>query len=272
MRKLVARLALFIGAIVISIQAWPQEEMSDTTWYDGDWQRCSATHAEYYRVQRMNDSGSTEEDHYCSGMLIRSESSHVDSSGNCVTMLRLFDDSCRVTRTVTYNGEWTDGPAAEYWENGRIRLQGNLRYDRREGTWMAYFPSGKLAGMAEFHEGKQTALRLYHEDGSLNRQDTIFSRHAEFPGGLVLYQQFLNNAYRYPDSAGFYGIQGTVVVAFKVLKNGKVADAYVIKSISKDLDDEALRVIRSMPDWKPAILAGVPYDSHERQPVVFRLP
>lgn len=256
---------------MMSIQGYACRQVMDTTWYDGDWQSCTADSAEYYRVERVTDSGSIEEDHYRSGMLIRSDLSRGDSLGDDVTVVRFFDEHCRVTQMTTCNGEWVDGPATEYWEDGRVRLQGNYKYDRREGTWRAYFQSGQLAGKAEFRAGKQIALTLYHEDGSLNRQDTIFSRDAEFPGGVAQYQRFLNKAYHYPDSAGYYGIQGTVIVSFEVLKNGKIAEPHVIKSINKDLDDEALRVIRLMPDWEPAILAGVPYDSNKRQPVVFRL-
>ncbi len=76
---------------------------------------------------------------------------------------------------------------------------------------------------------------------------------------------------RYPDSAVVYEIEGTVMTQFVVTKTGKVSDLQVINSANKYLDAEALRVMRLMSDWEPAIIGGIPVEAYEKQPIVFHL-
>jgi protein TonB len=81
----------------------------------------------------------------------------------------------------------------------------------------------------------------------------------------------MNKTLRYPDSAQVYEIEGTVLVRFKITKDGKVADLQIAQSTNKYLDEEALRVMALMPDWQPEIAAGIRIDSYHLQPVVFNL-
>ncbi|HEX3935108.1 MAG TPA: TonB family protein [Puia sp.] len=248
-----------------------QSRVKDTIWYDGSWRACAIENSIYFRIKSKTDSGWKVEDHYRSGKLQMSGIYSDDSLKTRQGVFRWYDDKGTVSLLATYDKGKANGRAAEYWENGRVRIQGNDTNGQREGIWLAYFESGKLAGKAVFHAGKQTALTLYHADGSLNRKDTIFNRDSEFPGGLPQYTRFLNKSLRYPDSAVVYEIQGTVLVRFKVLKNGKVSDLQIVQPVNKYLDAEAMRVMRLMPDWEPAILAGVSHDSYKFQPVVFTL-
>src|SRR5258708_34693213 len=94
---------------------------------------------------------------------------------------------------------------------------------------------------------------------------------AEYPGGIPQFTRFLNKTLMYPDSAVVHEIQGTVVIVFKVSKNGKVSELKVEQSVDKYLDKEALRALRLMSDWEPAIMGGIPADSYCKQPVAFRL-
>jgi len=67
MRKSGARCALLIGTVTMSMRRYARRQMMDTTWYDGDWQPCTADSAGYYRIERVADSGSIEEDRYRNG-------------------------------------------------------------------------------------------------------------------------------------------------------------------------------------------------------------
>lgn len=81
-------------------------------------------------------------------------------------------------------------------------------------------------------------------------------RDIEFPGGMIGFGQYITDNLQYPDEAKEKGISGNVRVSFIIDKDGSVIDAKVIESVDPNLDKEAIRLIRSMPKWKPGIRNG----------------
>ena len=92
-----------------------------------------------------------------------------------------------------------------------------------------------------------------------------------FPGGMSALMAWLSNNVRYPDAAQKKGVQGKGVVNFIVEKNGTITQAKIVKSVDKDLDNEAMRVVSKMPKWNPGTNKGVPVRSYFNLPVNFRL-
>ena len=94
----------------------------------------------------------------------------------------------------------------------------------------------------------------------------------EFPGGgkdaMVVW---ISNNLKYPAEAVKNKIEGKVIVNFLVSASGKVKDVIVVKSTSPTLSTEAVRVVSSMPDWKPATQGGKGVDVQVRVPVEFKL-
>jgi protein TonB len=78
----------------------------------------------------------------------------------------------------------------------------------------------------------------------------------EFPGGEKALFKWISKNLEYPQIAQENGITGTVVVTFVVDSNGKITLAKVIRGIDPSCDGEALRVINSMPNWKPGKQGG----------------
>ena len=78
----------------------------------------------------------------------------------------------------------------------------------------------------------------------------------EFPGGLNEFYKFLSNGIKYPRNARKNKIQGRVDISFVVETDGSLTNIKVSRSVSPDLDDEALRLIKSSPKWKPGIKNG----------------
>jgi protein TonB len=72
-----------------------------------------------------------------------------------------------------------------------------------------------------------------------------------FPGGDAALLKFLSQNVKYPLIAVQNGITGKVTVNFVVNKDGSISDAKIIRGVDQALDQEALRVIYSMPKWKP---------------------
>lgn len=92
-----------------------------------------------------------------------------------------------------------------------------------------------------------------------------------FPGGDVACMAWLRDNIKYPVEAIEKGIEGRVIVRFVVTKNGKITNAEVVSSVDPLLETEALRVIRSMPDWIPGKRNGQNVDLQFTLPITFRL-
>ena len=94
---------------------------------------------------------------------------------------------------------------------------------------------------------------------------------AEFPGGMAALMKWLSNNIRYPEAAQQNDIHGRVVVKFVVEKDGSIGAATIVKGVDKDLDREALRVVKKMPKWQPGKNNGVSVRSYFNLPVTFKL-
>ena len=93
----------------------------------------------------------------------------------------------------------------------------------------------------------------------------------EFPGGVQALMQFLYENIRYPEAAQTAGKEGRVVVQFVVEADGTVSSTKVVRSISEELDAEALRVVNAMPRWTPGKHKGKAVRVKYTLPVTFRL-
>ncbi len=78
----------------------------------------------------------------------------------------------------------------------------------------------------------------------------------EFPGGELALRKYIGNAVDYPEVAQKKGTQGKVYVTFVVTRNGDIANAAIARGVDPSLDAEALRVVNSLPKWKPGKQRG----------------
>ena len=93
----------------------------------------------------------------------------------------------------------------------------------------------------------------------------------EFPGGINELMKFLQENMKYPDKAKEAGIQGRVMVQFVVAANGSISDTHVVNEVDPLLEAEALRVVNSMPKWKPGKVKGNPVRTRFTLPLNFNL-
>lgn len=93
---------------------------------------------------------------------------------------------------------------------------------------------------------------------------------SEYPGGSSAWARYLNKSLNYPSEAQEAEIQGTVVVQFIVDKEGNVSDVEAISG-PKELQGEAVRVIKKSGKWTPAVQNGRQVKSYKKQPITFRL-
>lgn len=93
----------------------------------------------------------------------------------------------------------------------------------------------------------------------------------QFPGGPDELKKYLAKNIVYPRIAQENGIEGQVVVNFTVGKDGSINDIKIAKSVNKELDKEAVRVVTSMPSWKPGNNNGNPVKVSYMLPIKFAI-
>jgi protein TonB len=121
-------------------------------------------------------------------------------------------------------------------------------------------------------EVKYTPMEVEEENVEEDKIFEIVEKAPEFPqGGMAGLMQYLSKNIRYPAIAQENGVQGRVTVQFVVNRDGSIVDAVVVKGIDPYLDKEALRVISTMPKWKPGEQRGKPVRVKFTVPVMFRL-
>ena len=100
---------------------------------------------------------------------------------------------------------------------------------------------------------------------------TVVEEMPKFPGGDAELLKFIAKSIKYPVIAQENGIQGRVICAFVVNRDGTVVDAQVLRGVDPSLDKEALRVIGTMPKWSPGKQRGKPVRVKYTVPITFRL-
>ncbi|MBO5795671.1 MAG: TonB family protein [Bacteroides sp.] len=135
---------------------------------------------------------------------------------------------------------------------------------------------GKEVPIGEFVENHPAAIGSFAE-GDIHVTDAtdqvfeVVEEMPEFPGGMQAMMEYLAKNIRYPAKAHEANVQGRVITQFTVGKDGAIRDAKVVRSVSPELDAEALRVISAMPNWKPGKQGGKAVATRFTVPVVFRL-
>ncbi|MBA3900026.1 MAG: energy transducer TonB [Bacteroidetes bacterium] len=100
---------------------------------------------------------------------------------------------------------------------------------------------------------------------------TIVEEMPQFPGGEEALFKFLGSKMKYPNDAKENGISGVVYVKFVISADGVVRDSEIARGVHSLLDEEALRVVRLMPTWKPGTQRGKPVNVQYMLPIRFTL-
>ncbi len=96
-------------------------------------------------------------------------------------------------------------------------------------------------------------------------------RRASFDGGITQLADFLATHLIYPELGRENGVEGIVLVEFTIAADGSTQHAKVIEGLGLGFDEEALRLVDSMPKWNPAQQGVRIVASKVRMPIAFRL-
>ncbi len=211
----------------------------------------------------------------------------------------LLSDSAKVSRLTysnlnggLYGRGVLEGPHYEWYPNGNLKTESVYVKNELHGEYKSYYESGQLQYTQHYRNYKlQDTLKAYYETGELRRievydQNELISgklydkqgkehkffrmeQMPEFPGGELHLRQYMARNIKYPKMAQRSGISGMVVVAFVVSKDGAIGNVEVVQSVDPELDAEAVRVLATMPTWKPGLFEGEPVEVAFTVPVRF---
>ncbi|MBR4729859.1 MAG: energy transducer TonB [Prevotella sp.] len=153
------------------------------------------------------------------------------------------------------------------WSIGEALLGGSRQYT------LSKFDFDKLKPIVQESDDlvPKTKEKIIEEEGQDNKDYDNVEQMPEYPGGQAALLKYLAKNIKYPVVAEGNGIQGRVIVTFVVERDGSITDVKVVKSVDPSLDEEALRVVKAMPKWKPGMINGKPVRVKETVPVQFKL-
>ena len=124
-----------------------------------------------------------------------------------------------------------------------------------------------------------SALEILYPDDAFDSVDEFESSHVfdvvdlrpTFPGGQEALLTWLSSNIHYPPIAEEKGIQGKVVVSFVIEPDGSISNVTVVHGVDQSLDEEAVRVVKSMPKWNPGKQNGQAVRVKYNLPITFKL-
>ena len=128
---------------------------------------------------------------------------------------------------------------------------------------------GSVEKKAVGNNGKTSVAVKTEEE--VNTPFTIVEQMPEFPGGSEAMNKFLSDNLHYPSQAEKDSVSGTVYLRFVVETSGRVSNIKVLRGIGGGCDEEAVRVVKLMPDWIPGRQNGKKVDVQFTLPIRFRL-
>ncbi|NEU08012.1 TonB family protein [Flavihumibacter sp. R14] len=207
----------------------------DTTFYDNDWNKVKAIqHATYYQIVLGNQADTnraTEKVYFRSGQIKR----QVDFS--------------------VYKDRKQDGKFKEWFESGQIRKDIDYKEDKKNGQLLTYWENGKLKRVDKYKDDKLIEGKCMNSDGT---ETTHFEYQIapEFPGGRNKLFQYLGKEMKYPKQSRKNKDEGLVLVNFIVNKDGEISNIKIVQSVTAELAEEALRIVKEMPRWEPGMEDG----------------
>ena len=143
-------------------------------------------------------------------------------------------------------------------ESGMVTMQGNVR--KRTGVRIA----SEALNLVE--------ISVEEEDEEEDQIFSVVEDDPEFPGGMDSLLAFLQRNIVYPELARENGIEGKVYVTFVVETDGSISNVKVLRDIGGGCGQEAVRVVKLMPKWKPGKQAGKVVRVQYNLPIYFVLP
>jgi TonB family protein len=162
------------------------------------------------------------------------------------------------------NGNWLN-----FIDEGfKNYVEGKVNNSLAEGEWHGK-QDDTMNIVYEYKNGGLISIAKLENSGQ--KTYSLVEAVPEFSGGVGGFIKFLSDNIAYPSFAKRHGIQGSVIISFVAEKDGTLVDVKVEKGIGGGCDEEAVRVIKLCPLWKPGMVDGKPVRVGYSVPIAFTL-
>ncbi|MCE7063447.1 M56 family metallopeptidase [Dyadobacter sp. CY343] len=167
-----------------------------------------------------------------------------------------------------------------FFKPSQLKSRIQMIYKNRSPKWLlsTYLAAATLIGATalfvagcEQREDKQPETAKTGEEKMPDKVFTVVETQPKYPGGETAMFQFLARNIKYPTAAAKANVQGKVFVSFIVTESGNVQNVSILKGIGFGCDDEAMRVVKSMPAWAPGEQSGHKVNVKVTLPINFQL-
>lgn len=226
--------------------------------------------ANYYRVIKPQDSVFRATEYYLDGI--------VKMTGTLSSMkpevydgiITWYSEKGVLTGKGFFKKNKREDHLITYYTDGAIKSDALFKANNLEGEHKFYYPNGQLKRADIYKEGKFISGKCYSSTGA----DIPYFRYIqnpEFAGGEAKLGKYIKANLVYPKQALREEITGTVKVKFTVTAGGEITDVHLENTIHPFLDNEALKLVKNMPRWKPGLEDNEKANLSVILPVVFIL-
>ena len=242
-----------------------------------------------YRLNSVSGKPKLTKEYYLSGM-VRNIESFEDSSSTQVSwygngqirgVLHPHINSERYEANKISNAWEVDGKQTvkdgngwwryvSYADDKSVLESGAVVSGSQDGKWIGKLKDSTIYFIEEYDKGKLIEGTRFVNGEKISYKSKIIQ--PKFHGGTSAFYQFLGQNIRYPTDASRKGISGKVLLSFTVCEDGSLCDYNVEKGVAKDIDEEALRVVKKMSGkWEPGQMRGQKVRVRYNLPVNFQL-
>lgn len=167
---------------------------------------------------------------------------------------KIYDTLERLKETQNVYLSNLEGPFEKFYPNGALKAKGFYHLNNYDDTLIGYYPNGTVKRVDVFCNGKLIEGKCFGTDGKDTTHFPFFQQ-AAFPGGDSEILKYVQMNMVYPQVAKEQGIQGKCYIRFTVNPNGAISNVIVVRGLAgcPECDQEALRLIKEMPNWRPTI-------------------
>lgn len=256
--------------LLIAALCGAHAQQTDTVYFNADWKKTTKDSARYYREIKKEFRLYYVKDHYLFGGIQMTGAFSMFNPDKHEGNFVYYDSSGRKTLEEYYINNKHEGERISYFEDGTPWIKENYKDDKLDGEQLYFYKSGQVKRREKYKEGELKKGYCYTPSG----KDTTyypFEQMPEFKGGALAMMKYIQANIKYPDEAKENGIEGRVFIKFVVSASGKIENVEVLKGVDPLLNMEALRVVKSMPDWEPGRQDGKPVKVYFTLPLSFRL-
>ncbi len=266
MKYVLTALFIFVNVVLFA------QHKRDTIYMNEDWEVTkSRDSAKYYRIIKEDKNL-----YFVTDYFLKSDS---------VQMTGAFKDYAQKTKEgefiyygknglITQRGSYLNGKKngqhTSYYPTGELHYSEDYVNDEVEGNFMIYYQNGKIRRKETYKKGKLTFKACYLENGKKTKFFP-YAVPAEPIGGMEAVKKYIVKNLHYPDQAVEDNIEGKVYVQFVISESGNISNVKVKKGAHPILDEEAIRIVKAMPAWKPGVIDGKNVKSTFSLPINFSL-